>query len=141
MSGTFLRAIPQELTGRIQFADSGCWIWRGSVNGNNYPYDYVNGKFEYIPIYLYERLVSELPKRTRLWRRCENTLCVCPEHMMPGKAVSGRPEAPYTLTFDTSERLYKAVHERRPDCEGWGETPDEALLDCDSEVRWLESHL
>lgn len=68
---------------------SGCWIWQGSVV-NGY------GKLGYkgIPKWAhrayYEYVYGSTPKRHQVHHRCENKLCVNPEHL---EALSPRKHA------------------------------------------------
>lgn len=126
----------------LNFQEDGCWVWRGSVQGNGYPQKYIDGKVRYVAVYLYERLVGTVPGRLNLWRTCENRLCCNPDHMNPGNASVTPAPGEHSIKYDKVDKVYVASHHNHEFIQGYGDSPDEAVFDFEGELQrsaWLSS--
>lgn len=80
--------IPAEYTQRIRILPNGCWLWLGTVVGlrnktGSLPYGIVarEGKRLRVHRYFYELATGQHPGKEHVHHRCQNTLCVNPDHL------------------------------------------------------------
>lgn len=82
------RATPVErVLYRTALMPNGCWIWRGTTNGEGYGYVRVGATMIGVHRVTYEALVGPIPDGLHLDhvkdRGCTSTLCVNPAHLEP----------------------------------------------------------
>jgi hypothetical protein len=58
-----------------------CWIWIGHLNGHLTPNFYYKGKYYTAQRYIYQYYNEVIPSNIPILRKCNNKLCVNPEHM------------------------------------------------------------
>jgi len=81
--------VPQEYADRIRIADNGCWIWTGWYSGvhggtgSKAPCGLLKRDKRVIRAnrYFYELATGINPGRLHIRHRCDNTLCVNPDHL------------------------------------------------------------
>ena len=62
--------------------NTGCWIWHGSVNSNNYPCLGVGRSKSYLAHRLsYETYIGSIKEYYQIHHKCGNTFCVNPNHL------------------------------------------------------------
>lgn len=58
-----------------------CWIWQRSTNSRGYPCRRIDGKTVLVHRLHYEDMFGPLPAGYQIHHRCEERLCVNPEHL------------------------------------------------------------
>jgi hypothetical protein len=86
--------------------ESPCWIWQGDTERNGYGRIYQDGKRHKAHRFMYERFVGPIPERHYLHHKCEQPLCVNPDHLTPKKPGAH-------LNGHRSPEWYKTIQERR----------------------------
>lgn len=66
---------------RVVFADDGCWIWTGALNGSRYGSIEVDGRLRRPHRLLYEFVVGVIPEGLELDHLCRVRHCVNPDHL------------------------------------------------------------
>jgi len=67
-----------------------CWIWSGATSGkgiNKRGLVFRNGKRIYAYRYIYELMVGEIPDGLFICHKCNNPICVNPDHIYAGTAA------------------------------------------------------
>lgn len=64
--------------------DNSCWEPIGRTILNGYPIIWSNGRNEYVHRFVYSELFGEIPKGMVVRHKCDNTLCMNPEHLEIG---------------------------------------------------------
>jgi hypothetical protein len=64
-------------------ADSGCWIWKGTVSRYGYGLHYQDRKTFRAHRFAYEQMVAPVPEGLVLDHLCKTTACVNPGHLDP----------------------------------------------------------
>ena len=64
--------------------DNGCWECNSHALSNNYPNLYKDGKNVRTHRHIYEECFGEIPKGMVVRHKCDNTLCINPEHLEIG---------------------------------------------------------
>ena len=68
---------------KIDFSDSGCWLWISSINGSGYGMFYADGKMKKAHRVSYEWFVGPIPNDLVLDHLCRVRNCVNPDHLEP----------------------------------------------------------
>lgn len=93
-------------------SDTGCWVWKGTVNGEGHPYIAVRNKNTLIYNAFASRIAFQLKTKNvtnenfRLERICGNKLCVNPEHIhkMQNKKLLGNRQSPNKCKIEGCEK-------------------------------------
>lgn len=74
----------ERFWGYVDKQPNGCWLWTSAVSPR-YGVFWVGGakRSAYAHRYAYELLVGPIPEGAQIDHRCENRLCVNPEHLEP----------------------------------------------------------
>ena len=84
-----------------------CWLWKGNVS-RGYPRMRVEGKLVYAHRYFFERSYGPAPRGTIVMHRCEQQLCVRPNHLilMPRTAPLRLAKVAARQTKETREAMF-----------------------------------
>lgn len=77
-----------DLNSAIRVEDDGCWIWTRQVDHYGAPRRSDRGRKIGIAREVYLAHVGEIPPGMRVFRRCQNPLCVAPAHLFLDTAAS-----------------------------------------------------
>lgn len=77
---------------------SGCWIWIGAtvinVRGDRYGKIFVKGKYKLAHRASWECVHERaMPRRKHGAHSCDNTLCICPDHIRGARPGANQREA------------------------------------------------
>lgn len=72
-----------RLEAKIEFDESGCWLWTGYKHADGYGLVKVDGKNRLAHRVVYEMLVGPVPEGLELDHLCRVRACVNPDHVEP----------------------------------------------------------
>jgi hypothetical protein len=78
--------LPERFRAKFTCANSGCWEWHSTLNGNGYGRYWsggAQGAWLMAHRFAYEALVGPIPDGLDIDHLCRNRICVNPAHMEP----------------------------------------------------------
>lgn len=90
-----LAYIPDPHTRVMSYVNKadGCWLWTGLVNNHGYGIATIDGRQTSAHRVVYGLLVKPVPKGLDLCHKCDNPLCVRPDHMFVGTRKENMQDA------------------------------------------------
>lgn len=103
---------------------AGCWVWTGNKDHNGYGYMKVDGKQKIASRLSYVLHKGDIPEGMNVLHRCDNPICVNPEHLFTGtqkdnladmdkKGRSNRPHGTKHGGTKATEATVKAIRKSR----------------------------
>lgn len=86
-----------------------CWVWTGSVNGNNYGHLRIEGKYPLAHRFSYEKQVGKIPDGMEVMHVCNNSLCVNPSHLRVGTHAENMQQCHSDGRFVGNSKIKRAI--------------------------------
>lgn len=75
--------LKQRFESKVRVAP-GCWLWTGASGGGGYGHIRVDGEVRGAHRVSYELYIGSIPSGMHVMHRCDNPLCVNPQHLQLG---------------------------------------------------------
>lgn len=94
-TGTYPRKSPEERfhESYIIDADTGCWLWIGTIGSYGYGHFYANKKLHRAHRYSWELKNGPIPKGLLVCHHCDKPPCVNPSHLFVGTQMENIHDA------------------------------------------------
>jgi hypothetical protein len=79
-----MRTIDEIMDASIPEPNTGCWIWLRALDRHGYGNVYWRGRHTKAHRAAYEAIVGPIPTGMNLCHRCDNPICINPQHMFIG---------------------------------------------------------
>jgi hypothetical protein len=114
--GSFMFApLEQRFWAKVIKTD-GCWIWKGATEGGGRGQIWVNGRMQKAPRIAYALCRGEVPASAYVCHKCNNPLCVNPDHLYIGDRKSNIRDCININEYANQKLTWEYVREIRAKC-------------------------
>ena len=104
----YINEIKERLMNNFFYSDNGCWIWNKCLNQNNYGVIRARGKNYLAHRLSFEIFKKENPKNKFVCHKCDNPLCINPEHLFLGTQKDNLKDAKNKNRMINGESHYRS---------------------------------